>query len=237
VDLRQVTRTNERSLGRRDRRHERPFTVCSQRRHSRDDTRGDGDASPTSAQSADDPLRRVQLNVLPVGEGRNRRSRASRIRTVARLKESSRTRSVRAACLRSCPDRPSFDSEDLSDRHPDTCRSQSDSNPMPLALSGRRWRRRVAPEGQSRLAGRNRRPSSTQTNRLSRSRGAAECASPESTVWTHGLGERSALSGVRRAPEGQSRLAGRNRRPRTREGLDLFGRFNQARGDNRQRSQ
>jgi hypothetical protein len=33
---------------------------------------------------------------------------------------------------------------------------------------------------------------------LSRSRGAAECASPESTVWTHGLGERSALSGVRR---------------------------------------
>ena len=54
--------------------------------------------------------------------------------------------------------------------------------------------------------------------RLSLSRGAAECASPEEAVLSHDSGERSALSGVRRTPEGQPRLAVRSRRPRTRDG-------------------
>jgi hypothetical protein len=72
---------------------------------------------------------------------------------------------------------------------------------------------------------------------ISPSRGAAGGASPERTVRTHGLGERSALSGARQfwkasraSPYG---AAGRG----SERGLDLFGRFDKARGDDPQRSQ
>ena len=66
------------------------------------------------------------------------------------------------------------------------------------AASGvRRLRRPVAP-GREEPPAEDTRRCPFRSNRLSLSRGAAGGASPERTVWTHGLGEDRAASGVRR---------------------------------------